>query len=681
MIARPFALVGFSLALALIALNLVEGAAIVLAAFAFCSLIICVLLKSFERRGMCAAVMLSVLLACAVFSVHEAYAYAPSVSVAGDERNISAKTVSLPSKNQSGWSYILDVEKIDGIAAEGKLFLTVEQPLDADVFDTIAFTGDIISVESCAADILAYYKAKGIFWQCSGVTEYSVIPCAVKPLGYWLLSAKAYIIQRINSLMHGDSAALAVGMLTGDTGFLSNGAYVAFRRTGLSHVLSVSGLHMSVIVLSLYSLLCGISKRYIKLWAVLCIAVAVFYAGVSGFSQSVVRSAVMVCIVFFGRIISKRADTLNSLGLAAFAITFANPYAAVDWSFMLSFSATLGIVLTAKSIDKFSASVCKKIRPSWLAVCFAKLINAAGISLAATVFCLPVTVFFIGFISLVFLPANILTMYAVAAGLILSLICVVPMGFVSNITAFLCTKLCDYLLAVTSWLSDFRYAGISVDSGFAKLTVAAAVIIIAAAVLFVKGDKIFRRACIAAVCGVVLLNTGYSLVMEADRVDITYTDKCVVILKAQDAVVIGSGSNVLKSADEILYDSSENVTVLLPCAVSGKAPNKAEKFFSKYNVKNVVASQQNDVINYARRYEITSSTSFDFYNTKITYSPDYCTVEAESGTTAIVFGECADIKGNVDYIIRLNELSNGEEMQLSYNKFGIIEGGEASWQP
>lgn len=677
MISRPFALVGLSFALALVALNLIEGASYVLVIFALCGLAVCIFCKGLERRGVYSAVMLSLLLACSVFCLYESYVYGSALELVGREKEVLAQIVTSPVKCTSSWNYLLEVEQIDGTACSGKLFFAVEHPLDANAYDCISFVGKINSIENYPEDLIAYYKSKGVYWQCVDCAEYKIKPCADKPFGYWLLAAKEYIRNRLTGLMQGDSAGLAVGMLTGDTDLLSDSAYSDFRRSGLSHVLAVSGMHMSIIVLSLYKLLCGASRRYVRLWAAICMAVAVLYAGISGFSQSVVRSCIMVCILFAGKLISKRADTLNSLGLAAFAITFFSPYAAVDWSFMLSFSATLGIVLMSKYINRFSSSLCRKIKPSWLAVFLIKALNAMGISVAATVFCLPVTVFFIGRISLVFLPANLLTMYAVSAALILSLICAVPMGFASAITAFVCTKLCDYMLAVTNWLSGFRYASVSVDNGFSRLTLVAALIAVAAAIGLVKNKALVKRICIAAVSGAVVLTAVYGLVMETDRVDISYTSSCVVVSKAQDAVVIGCDGNALKSAESILYNKGcENVILLLPQTVGGEEIEKAERFFRKYNVENVILSKCNEVLNHARQYEITDRASFDFYNTKITFASNYCTVEAKSGKTEIMFADGGEPKTDADYIIRPTKTDNSDELNFSYNKFGVIKGGE-----
>ena len=230
---------------------------------------------------------------------------------------------------------------------------------------------------------------------------------------------------------------------------------------------------------------------------------------------------------------------------------------------------------------------------------------------------------------------------------------------------------------MTDWLSGFRYASVSVDNGFSKLTLAAALIAVAAAIALIKNRALAKRICIAALSGAVVLTAVYGCVMETDRVDISYTASCVVVSKSQGAVVIGCDGNALKSAESILYNKGcENVILLLPQTVGGEEINKAQRFFSKYNVENVILSKYNDVLAFTKQYEITDRASFDFYNTKITFASNYCTVEAKSGKTKIILTDNGVQNTDADYIIRPTKKDNSDELNFSYNKFGVIKGGE-----
>ncbi len=675
MISRPFALVGFSFTAALIALNLFEGAQYTLIPFALGSLVVCAFLKRMLRREAVAVAMLSVIFAVAVFLWRENFLYQPSMALAQDGAEVVAKIVSLPQAQSSGIQYILEVEQINSVAFSGRIMLLSELPLDAQPYDTIRFTADLSSV-STAGDFENYYKARDVFWRCYELSDYDVTECSLRPVGYYFLKAKEYMLFRINSLMSGDEAALAVGMLTGDTSALSNYAYASFRSTGIVHVLSVSGMHMSVIVLSLYSLLHDISRRYLRLWALGCCFVAVAYAGISGFSHSVVRSCIMVCIMLSGKIISKRADTLNSLGLAAFIITVINPYAAVDWSFMLSFASTLGIVLLANFTNSFGRRACRKIKPAFLNRLCLNAINIAGISVAANLFCLPIMVFFVGYASLIFLPANLLTAYAVSAVLILSLVCVAPLGPFSEMLAGVCTLLCRYVLRVIEWLAEFEFAGVSVDNGFSKIIMAVLLAFAAIAVLTVHNKNRLLKCLIIGCCAACSAIFCFSLVLEKDRTDIFASSNYTVIAMDNEAVVIGLDENSLFDVSQTLADNGiDTVSLVLPLIEADDTMRNARPFFSSYEVERLILKNKNEICAYAKSYEISGSSSFTLGKTKFVFSENSYLIASSAGSTAILAGKDKNNYTNYDYTIDLNSLE-GEERALSYNAFGEIKGGE-----
>ena len=67
-----------------------------------------------------------------------------------------------------------------------------------------------------------------------------------------------------------------------------------------------------------------------------------FFMGLAGFSPSVTRAGIMMLLYLGGFLLRREPDSLNSLGLAALVILFANPFAAADLGMLLSFSATAG---------------------------------------------------------------------------------------------------------------------------------------------------------------------------------------------------------------------------------------------------------------------------------------------------------------------------------------------------
>lgn len=504
MILRPFALVGFSFTLTFLALSLFEGSVLVISVSAIACLIICFFAKRFEGRWTVEISLLCVICACLWFSLHDSFVYKDAVSYAGSNTQVTAKIISLPERSEKGWFYTLKSSEIGGEKAEYKISFFSKELLDAEPYDEISFRAELYSIENSQSQ--SYYKPKGIYLQSFWHSKAEIIKSKNRPLGYYFLKAKEYAVERVSAVVKGEKAGLAAAMLTGDKGGLSDETVAAFKRAGLSHVMAVSGLHMSIIVMGLYKILMLFCRRIRWLPGIVCTLVSFCYAGITGFSMSAVRSCLMIAVMLLGSAFFRRSDSLNSLGFAALIITLVNPFAVLDWSFMLSFSATLGIVLCSKHINRISSGVSKKIKFRALRYFVRTVITTALISLAATVFCLPVTLFFIGGVSLVFLPANLLTLYAVPVALVSAVLVLPPFGVLSAFSAGICSAVCGFILKVTHWLASFDFAYVSTDYTVVKLSFLAVVAVVALERFVLKDSRKIVLSAILTVSFTVAIN-------------------------------------------------------------------------------------------------------------------------------------------------------------------------------
>ncbi|MBR4050878.1 MAG: ComEC/Rec2 family competence protein [Clostridia bacterium] len=504
MILRPFALVGFSFTLTFLALCLFEDSALVISVSAVACLIICCFARRLDGRGKIAVSLLCVICACLWFSLHNSFVYRDAISYAGSNTQVTAQIISLPERSEKGWFYTLKSSEIGGEKAEYKISFFSKELLDAQVYDEISFRAELYSIEDSGSQ--SYYKPKGIYLQSFWHSKTEVTKSTDRPIGYYLLKAKEYAVQHLGDVMKGEEADLAVAMLTGDKGGLSDETVAAFARAGLSHTMAVSGLHMSIIVMGLYKLLMLFCRRINWLPGIICTLVSFGYAGVTGFSMSAVRSCLMITVMLLGSAFFKRSDSLNSLGLAALGITLVNPFAVLDWSFMLSFSATLGIVLCSKHINLISCRVSERIKLRAFRYLVRTVVTTALISLAATVFCLPVTLFFIGAVSLVFLPANLLTLYAVPVALVSAMFALVPWGVISGFAATVCEAVCGYILKAVRWLASFEFAYISTDYTVVKLSFLAVMAVVALERFILKDNRTFFRSVALTVLFAVVIN-------------------------------------------------------------------------------------------------------------------------------------------------------------------------------
>lgn len=147
-------------------------------------------------------------------------------------------------------------------------------------------------------------------------------------------------------------AGVLAAMVTGDRTHLSTRLRNAYRGAGLSHVLVVSGMHVSI--------LCGsvlvrfrLKRRKLRSYAsfrrnaLLRAGMAVLLVGVTGFTPSVLRAGAAVWISALGVWVYGPADALTSLGVAGVLMTAGNSYAVCDIGFELSYAAVLGTLAGA----------------------------------------------------------------------------------------------------------------------------------------------------------------------------------------------------------------------------------------------------------------------------------------------------------------------------------------------
>jgi len=157
-----------------------------------------------------------------------------------------------------------------------------------------------------------------------------------------------------------DAAALYLTLAAGERATLDDGLEEDFARSGLAHVLSVSGLHVAALALVLMLVL----KRAIvwlpwrrlrridarRLAAPAAIPLLWGYVAFTGWQPPAVRSAVMTSLLLAGLTVQRRSDAFNALALAALAVAAVTPSAVADLSLRLSFLAVLSLILLAPAL-------------------------------------------------------------------------------------------------------------------------------------------------------------------------------------------------------------------------------------------------------------------------------------------------------------------------------------------
>ena len=157
-----------------------------------------------------------------------------------------------------------------------------------------------------------------------------------------------------------DAAALYLTLAAGERASLEDSVEEDFARSGLAHVLSVSGLHVAALALVLMAVLkravVWIPWRRLRRFdarrfaAPAAIPLLWGYVAFTGWQPPAVRSAVMTCLLLVGVALHRRSDAFNALALAALAVAAAAPSAVSDLSLRLSFLAVLSLIVLAPAL-------------------------------------------------------------------------------------------------------------------------------------------------------------------------------------------------------------------------------------------------------------------------------------------------------------------------------------------
>src|SRR5271165_6548530 len=165
--------------------------------------------------------------------------------------------------------------------------------------------------------------------------------------------ARNRLALRVNAIVGGDEGAIAAAMVTGKRDFLSNDAKDLIREAGIFHIITISGVQMTlvagiffVLARRLLALSPTLALSYpIKKWAAgVAMAGSVLYDIATGSRVGTERALVMTLIVLSAVIMDRRALTMRNLAFAIFAVVAIEPEAILGVSFQLSFAAVAALV-------------------------------------------------------------------------------------------------------------------------------------------------------------------------------------------------------------------------------------------------------------------------------------------------------------------------------------------------
>lgn len=359
------------------------------------------------------------------------------------------------SPNQTRFSFSL--KEIDGKRVNQKVVLRCEYLSALRAGERIRVCGTVSNMQTLLSqENFTYRIADGFsgMLNCETAEDCMLLSGGEKSLFLRLSEWNTALSERLSSNIGGREGGLAAALILGNRNFLSPQDTLAFRRTGISHFLALSGLHVGILLAALERLL-RLFRIPRKGRVVAMILLSLGYLAVTGASPSTLRAVFMADLLAGAFLFRESYDSPTAIFVALFAILFFQPYSVVDSGLWLSFFAAGGIVIFIPAVRELTANgkkIPKKaIHPVKRAA--KALALAASVGLFAFTATLPVSAAIFGEISVLSVPVTLLLSPLLSVALVLSALCLlVPLPPLF----FLAQKALSLLRLAANWFSEWR---------------------------------------------------------------------------------------------------------------------------------------------------------------------------------------------------------------------------------
>ncbi|HZJ78434.1 MAG TPA: ComEC/Rec2 family competence protein [Clostridia bacterium] len=646
---RPLAVLGITYFFCLaILLKFSLKAALVALIVALCMFVISFVIKDLKKSKVLPTAFFSLALAAITVIISNNYLYEPSLKLVGEKVDIHAQIVDLPQENNGRYYYIVKTTE-DGV----KVRLSSKTLLDAQPYDYVDLNATVYVLGGDESAVKEYHKSNGVFIGAYTFDEIEITQAEKRPFFYHILMLRQFIKDAVYDFLPNENGSLIIGLLLGDKSGLENETKQNFSFTGVYHLFTVSGLHMSVWVMSFLALLEFLKiKRRTAALISMCFVFLLF--GLTGFSFPCLRAGFMHLVLLLGYVIKRKPDSLNSLGLAILIITLINPFAALSVSLQLSFLATLGIVtLSAPLYNSILKHKTIKVFSEFFLI--KAIFKIICMTISATIFTMPVVINSFGTISLIAPLSNIfllypatLTMILGGLGAIMSSLSI--FAFVSNPLMLFAGLISKYMLWCTRLLGSMPFASVSVNEEYINVWLAGVLILLGITFLLYKSKGFFAIRLTSILCVITLLVGILShSILFRNVTKITVADNgngtCIVITKDAHAFMIGCGGDYFSAVNgvDILNENAvKHFDVMLIPRLNDTEYNAVVDVIKQTDVKHLITPQTNNELEFfgfSRGLTATKDADINLWDSvycKYEVGTDYCYAYIDiDGTTVL----------------------------------------------
>ena len=528
---------------------------------------------------------LSMVTACCVYWGYDTFSVQRQLAFAGTENVEFSGEITDLTFHESGYVTCILDGRLEGEVPARISYVTDDQSLE--IGDTLALKGTPERpVSTYVFDSEDYYRSKNVHLSMPFDAEVIHTPRQHATLRSILFAWRSKMTARIRARMEGESGAFLTGMLFGDKSAMSDGTQTALYRTGIGHVLAVSGLHMDFLALLVIHLLRKLGAGRKESFLALSVLSLLFVLCV-GETVSVKRACIMILISQSAGLFFRRADMLNTISIAMLVLALENPFVIHSAAFWLSFSGTFGIAV-------FAPYMTKDMKTE---TAFRKLAKNLGAMFCVFLAVLPASVLYFREVSLISPLAN-LTIVPICMLLFLLGVLILFFGAKGPITQLLYTAaefLSELILNIADFTARLPWSYTAADSRILFICVMLSLVMLALCYACFRNR---RSLCIgvAAALTVTCIATGTER-MYLDRnfhIAVLGEERdCVLVLRkgSEAAIVDLSGDTAAPRYVQAYLESAGVKTVdsLFLCKIKPKSVSRYEQVLRHSPPKHTVA--------------------------------------------------------------------------------------------
>lgn len=380
-------------------------------------------------------------------------------------------------------------------------------------------------------------RTKKIYGSITIQNSFEVISCNNgNIIMRWLKGFSIKLKENLSKLLNEKELGIVKGVVLGDTSDLDEDIKENFTNSSLSHMLAVSGAHVSYVIMTV-SLIFQSKNFGKKTTKIITMLVLIIFMIITNMSPSVTRAVICMIINIFAGLIYKRPDTINALAISIIFTLILNPFSLFNIGLQLSYAGTIGIICFSKLIEAKPKNKIKKY-----------IYDSIIVSTSANLLSFPLMAYYFNTISLNFIISNLVVSPVLGLIIILGIITLLTSTISINLAKIVASLLkisVNLIIKMTEIISNLPIKNILVVTPSIILIAIFYIFLFYAIFNFEKIKKNWKKFLSITICFCLVVNL---IKLEPKNftiyfVDVGQGDCTLIVTKENKKILIDGGGN------------------------------------------------------------------------------------------------------------------------------------------